>query len=81
MPAVCFSTSAVLCLETEEFVTPVRRPSAHKRANFKVKRTFYPHHFQSLVNESCYAKNQKAFSELSGSDLLGNHRNDFNLLL
>lgn len=56
MLAVCFSTSAVLCLETEEFITTIRRPSAHKRDNFEVKCTFYPHHLQSLVNESCYAK-------------------------
>lgn len=55
MLTVCFSTSAVLCLEAERFIASVRRP-AHKRDNLKVKCTFYPHHFQSLVNESCYAK-------------------------
>lgn len=46
-----------------------------------VKCTLYPRCFQSLVNESCYAKIRRPFSELSENDLLDNHRNGFNLLL
>lgn len=65
IPTVCFSIPPVLCWETEEFITAVRRPSPAMENSFRQNICFSPITSQSLVNDCCYTEIRRLVSSVT----------------